>query len=679
MTDDASGEVPAWLVTSWHVAVTAVFAFGLVGLVSAVAGWFRPALVLPVAGLAWLALAIVTRPRHITPPTRAAERAAIVAVALIAANGVVGALHRSEHVTINRDPGIYVNAAVWLAREGTLEVDAAVGPFAGTEGVEFETAGMYTADDGDLQFQGAHLLPAVMAAGKWIGGDAVLFMTPVLLASLALLSVYVLVAQRAGAWPALFAVALVIGFAPFISFSRDAYTEVLALTLVCAAIVPLPRDGRPPSSRAAIVVGLALGLVCALRIDGVATLLLWPWIVMGWTAGPNGTPAGEPRAARRAVGWIAGLAGLGALIGYVDLAMRSPQYLEDLWARTTALWIAFAASTALAVLVGRVAVVGRAWRTIVRNLRRPGVARGTAIAFIVLLAGLWIARPVLETVRGEPRAAIGDIQEASDVRVDPTLRYAEHSLEWQSWYLGPVALAAGIVGLGVAVHAIARGRGRRFGALLATAGPVGVLYLYRPNAVPDHVWVMRRFLASVTLLAVLGAALTLRRLAARGDRRRWAHIGIVTVFVVASLAWPAALTSRLWRGADQQGFAAAIEDTCEVIGPNAATLLVPSAELLDQSLGQTLRSFCDVPSAVLSRGVDPAAIAPLADAWRAEGRELFLITPDQQSLQKWCPNGDRVAIAETVNRDHMQQTLTRPPVDYSREQLHIEIYATTHC
>ena len=95
---------------------------------------------------------------------------------------------------------------------------------------------------------------------------------------------------------------------------------------------------------------------------------------------------------------------------------------------------------------------------------RPGsgtrCARPVSLAAgVVLLGGFgaWIARPHLQTVRGAPNIVVKAVQIRTHLPVDPTRRYFEHSVQWVSWYIGPITLTLAILGAAYATCAFVRG------------------------------------------------------------------------------------------------------------------------------------------------------------------------------------------------------------------------------
>jgi hypothetical protein len=713
--------LPAWFDRGVRAANLAVVGFGASGLLLAIAGVFRSWSALPAGAIATAVLVRTgdhtpNRPTNPSLPTTrtvsndprekpsnhraaadqehgferppretvqslrgrsatlAAHLAAVAVLAIVAAGSVYALRHRSEHVAINRDPGFYVNTARWLARDGGLEVDAATGPFEGASSLAYEIPGTYDRGEGRLHFQGNHLLPVVMADGHFVAGDAGLLAIPIALAALAVLSVYAFLASRTSALAALAVSTAFSGSLLLVAFGRDAYPEVPSLALLAFALSRLPVHGGPPSD--AFAVGVALGALVALRIDAPLLLLLWPSIVGSWWFGAN-RRLDAARATRRIVAGVALTGGAGLL----DLALRSPEYVSSLQGRTTTLWVAVALSVAAAAVTirwrgARDAVTGARPR-----LRSASAVRAAAaVVFVALALAIWFVRPVVETVRGSAEEGVATVQRIQGIEIDPTRKYSEDSFAWQGWYLGAPLVAAGIAGIALAVAR--RSWSVRFGPLLATAAPASVLYLYRPNIFPDHAWVMRRYLSTLTFALLAGAAISIAAfpaLVARVRRGGRSAAALAMVALAVCIAIPPLWATRPARAAaDQHGYLGAVEVACGTLGDGAVIVMKNDETELHKLVSQALRGFCGVPVALAGRTLTPSALRALTRAWEAEGRVLHLVASSRADVGAICAAAPPTTVV-AVNRFLLEQTLTRRPRGYSEQSLEFAIFDTRDC
>ena len=655
-----------------QLAALVVLGVGSSGLLLAVVGWFTPVPAIALALAAVTLLVLATRPRPASteagPSSTSTRLAAAVALGIIGLVTVANAAAHGEHLIVDRDPGVYVTTARWLADEGELLVATPDDPFTRHEQSVRSDLGFHPVDDrpdAPRAPQFAHLLAVLMAWGHWIGGASGLLVVPALLGAVALATIWSFAARMLRPWTATAATAALALSPVQAFFSRDAYSEPLTQLLVFAGLVALLDavaarpgvDGRRPRSVVATgaVAGLLLGATLQARIDGVGLLILLPlWVALV-------VRAAEPSARGRLVR-VVGATAAGALgsmaLGLVDLAWRSPVYLERLTPELAALLAALAATVVLGVVAVRVADQNPAWWEWLRD--RAGTAGAAASGLVIALAAIgWFVRPRVSTVRGDESSFIAAIQQREGSTVDPTLRYAEHSLEWLSWYLGPVAVALGVVGVAVALWRL----GRRFEPaapmLLVAAGlGVSVLYLWRPSISPDHLWAMRRYLVVTIPMLVLLAAWTLDVLAARLGPIRDRATTVAPSLAALVLVLPALVVAWPLRDARAHpGLLAAVESVCDEVGPDGAIGVIP-----EDNLGLTaplaLQAWCGVPAAVVPVGLGVEGWESLAGEWAAEGRQLHAVarTPGALGLVGVAP----VLVAEAEGPE-VEATLTRRP------------------
>jgi hypothetical protein len=645
---------PRWLRALAFAGGSAVAAFGAVALAAAVAGVYRTYVVFPIGAVVWLALLALARP-ILGAPGSVDWRAHVVAalgVAFVVAVTVWNIRHASQHVLINRDPGAYVNAGRWIALHGNLKVDAAVGPFATQPGLVFSSYGMY-ANGGVLSFQFAHLGPSLLAMAHDLGGDRLMFASSPALGGGALLAFFVaawrLLRQPVVALVALVAFGLLL---PQISFSRDAFSEIpLQLLLFTALWIFADRRAfRMP--RVALVAGLLLGMLQAARIDALVVLLGVPplFAVMWLLADPRHRGAVARSAGACAIGLVPGV-----VLGFVDVRLRSHQYLTDLHGQVKTL---IAASVASVVVSFVLVAVGPA---IARRVRRIPDWIGWASAALVAVAGfgLWFVRPRAQHVsRG----------------AEHTRTYVERSMTWMQWYLGPVLLAAAIVAAALLVRALVRGRRWQAFAPLALLGPAAAGYLWRPNISTDQIWVMRRYLFSaLPLFTLLGFGLVAALVRYR-PRRLPRALPVAGAVVIAALGIvsPARALKPVPKITEQRSYPVALRDACRTTGEHAAIVVLQSTDprvLLSQWLPQSLRGWCDVPVAVMATTpTSRAALARLAVAWARDGRRLWVVAGADPTSRAVLPTARPEHTRVIVNPHLLENALLHRPGAYNRQQ-----------
>lgn len=597
--------------------LSALVGLVLPGLALAVAGlWSAPAaLALGVAGAA--ALVVLWAPRSGRGATPRGggpvATAAVVALVVLFVGGT--AAFAANHVLTERDPGVYVTTGRSLARTGDLLLEAREGPFAADD-VSVGSQGWSDEDDeGRLHPQFFHGWPVLLALGSAVGGDALLFALPAVVAGVALLAFGLLARRRLRPGTAVAATAALGLTLPWALLARDAYSELATAAVVLGgwwALAEAGMDGRP---RRGLVAGLVLGTALCLRIDAALFLVPVPLhLALERRAG---------RPTRYVVAVAAGLA-LPALLTVLDAGLVAPAYVRHIKGEVAASAGALALSCAVAVAL----VTGRGGRVLDRlRPHRRVLATVAAGAVVVAAAFAGLVRPWLETVRAFRQPFIEALQVEQGLPVDGTRRWSEDSLLWLTWYLGVPVVVAGVLGLSRGVRDVVLGRDRErlplvLGVLFATA-----VYLWRPSATPDHLWVTRRFLvASLPGLVLLGAEVADRLLGRpRPALVRGLGGGVLATMVLVPLV-------ALVPVADVEGqrpFLEGVRDTCDAVGDDGA-VLVREGGGLDLVLPPALRAWCGVPVAVAGSGVGPERVDELAAAWAEEGRQLFVIGPDDQ-------------------------------------------------
>jgi hypothetical protein len=666
---------PGWLRLVALAAAAGVLAFGAVGLLLAINGWYRPALAFPIGFVVWLAILFVGRPAMVatTPASRGAH--VYAAAGLLAVVAITGwnARHASQHVLVNRDGGSYATTSRWIARDGSLVVHPRVGPFANDPSLKFDSFAVYEMRDGSLEFQFAHMLPVILAESYAIGGDAGLFHAPEVLGGIALLAFFVL-AWRLFRRP-LFALSAMLALAfiiPQVSFTRDSYSEIPSQILLFTAMWLIVTPRVLPRWRVALVAGMMLGALEAVRIDAVVYLIGVPVVfAIAYLSAED-----APRRREIAISIGAFTAGLVPmfLLGWIDLARHSGRYYSDLSSQFRELKLAVIAAVAVS------AVVAVGWPRVVKYVREwPWRAIANATAVLVGIAGLfaWFVRPRVQHMHGIPEGLVAGLQAAEHVAVDPTRNYFERSMVWMAWYLGPLTVAVAILGAALLARQLLLGRMSRTIAVLLILGPGSALYLYKANAFSDHIWVTRRFLvSSFPLLILLALGLAAAWFGVDSARKGAVAFRVAAVVIaIGAVAYPVHTIVHVRSMAEDRGFLAVVEDACNRVGDRAAVVMVEhdKTDLTDDWLPQSLRSFCGAEVAVERGAVKPDGLRQLADAWKAQGRNLFVVAKSPDVLQGLFPEAEVHQTPVAVNPFMLQLTVTHRPDAYSPQQFSLAL------
>ncbi len=669
-------EPPSWLQFVALAAAAGVLSFGLVGLVLAVNSWYRPALAFPIGAVMWIGVLVLARPAlasNVRVP-RYSHVFAAIGIALILAITAWNATHASQHVLVNRDGGSYANTARWIAREGSLTVKPRIGPFAQEPSVRFDSFAVYQMPDGTLQFQFAHLLPVVLAEAYAIKGDAGLFHGPEVLGGVALLAFYVL-SWRLMRRP-LFALSAMLALAfliPQISFSRDSYSEIPSQILLFTALWLLVRPGLLTNWRVAFTAGLFLGALESTRIDAIVFLIGVPVIFATVWLNADGVKeqrATLPPIAAFAVGLVPGM-----FIGLIDLTRHAGLYYSDLSHDVRLL-----ASCSLAsAIVCAIAVATWPWLTRCAQ-RLPWSRVPSAAAVLVASLGFvaWLVRPRVEHVHSSATIGlVGGLQAAEHVPVDATRTYFERSFTWMSWYLGPLTIVVAIIAAGLLTRELLRGRMSWAIGVLAVLAPVSLLYLYKASAVPDQVWVDRRFLVGafpLLILLALGLAAVCFDLRPRRGFGPVLRVGAVS-FAILAVAYPVYTLVGVRSMSEQRGFLDVFHDVCADIGPHAAVIVLEQdkSDLYDEWVPQGIRSWCGAVVGVTRGTPHTADIQRLAREWNAQGKGLFVVAKGPEPIESVLPGVGVISTRNAINTKLLEQSLTHRPDSYRTQSFSMTV------
>jgi glycosyltransferase involved in cell wall biosynthesis len=661
---------PEWLARPLALALGLLAGFCVAGVAAAMAGWFRPEVVVPAtlvigAPLGWRTARALPRWRS----TGWTHAAAAITLALIGGLTLFNLAHHSQHVVSDRDPGVYVTTAKNLVEHGDLLIQGPSGPFVDARNVSPNGAGFSPErEDTTLEPQFPHLTAVVLATAGWTHEIGMFLATP-LVGGVALLCLYAFATLLAG--PRWAAVATVVaGTAmPVVIFSRDAYSEPIATALLFGGLWVLGIAERSPRWLPWLLAGLLLGATCMARVDGYLNLA--PVALALALHVRLGT--GSARRRLLTAGAAAAGVAVTALLGYLDTALFTGGYFDDSLApRLPAM-----AGAAVVAAVAGLAVAPWLWRRSAATddpagrqptgLLRAGLWAAAAGLVGFVAWGYWI-RPDRE---GLPEVALEGMNVLSYLPQAKSL-----SVHWLAWYLGPWGLAAGVGGLAVALVALGR-PSRPSTATVAGLGAVLVttlLYLWTPSVTPDQPWAMRRFAAVAIPGLALGVAVLAQRLWRAGGSARTAssparRVGAGAAALVVAAGAVASTVAITWPVRDvraQVPMRERIHQVCDHVGDDAA-VLVPIDGILAPMFSVPVGVWCDVPSAGGRPGLGPRDVAHLAAAWDDEGRRLVVVSSSETPvMNRLLPTG---IVAEAIITDPVYPRAVEPTILHRPERV----------
>ena len=661
--------LPRWLWATVTVVVCVLLGYALSAMPLAMVGALRPVptlllTVLVTAGLLWLARGLWA-PAGTTRTGPAAPRAGLAAVAilvLVVVSGVINAHFASEHVIADRDPGIYVWFGRWLADRGSLFVEHIHRFYSKQGGFIAQCPETCTgAPGGRLYVQFLHLLPLTLAAGAWLGGSALMLKVNAILGALSLLTFYAFCTRLVRPLVALGAtLALAINFVQ-VYFARDAYSEIIAQFFLFAGLFVLWDARAAWDRRRGFLAGLLLGATCLARIDSFVYLIPLSAYVFGEIALAT---ARERRRFALAVG--AGVAGPAAL-GAVDLYWFSRGYFD--LQSTELRGVALGIGAALVAGAGAV-VMARLWpraRAIALHVA-PRTATAAALAVAALAVFAYLVRPQLAPVTDGYDHPLAALQRQQGLSFNPYRTYAEQTMVWLGWYLGPVALLAGVAGLALAVRDVLLGRRPGLAPLAGVTLTITMLYVARPSIFPNQVWAMRRFLpVTIPGLLVLAAWAAERAgewIATRRPVGRWL---VPAVVVAAAVLVPAWQLHGVFDMREQAGALRVMNVLCDRLPDRAVVWTIAGSK--ESRLLQPVHAFCRVPTAQAPDHPARRLVQRFARRLEQhEGRQLYVIAARRPPLVRLAGDQGRVEQVVVLHYKKLEESVAHRPVHRIRRR-----------
>ena len=237
--------------------------------------------------------------------------------------------------------------------------------------------------------------------------------------------------------------------------------------------------------------------------------------------------------------------------------------------------------------------------------------------------------------------------------------YAEQSMQWLVWWLGPTGVVLGVLGVALLLRRALRNRDDiALPFVLVLLGTAAVV-LTRPSITPDHPWADRRFVP-VVLPGLVVAASWLVVCATQWVRQRNSRRVAVVVATLGStgLVLPALLASYPLLGrSTERGEITAVKTVCAALPSHAAVVL--SGARAREEWPQVIRGGCHVPVAIAplehpQSVVDAAAAAARSNGWHP------VVLADTADAAHAAGSGDASAVVRLVTREADHQLVRRP-------------------
>lgn len=574
------------------VALSSLVAFGLAAL-----GIYQLDRVLWINGLISGVAALVRwRARHRGTKAARPTRTALAPLGLIAlAATVFFVAPPAEYINGGRDPGVYFNTGIQIAKTGSLTIDDRVvrtvpdeyldlflRPDVNIPRVDRRFLGFFVTDeeDGTVVGQFLQLYPLWIAIAYDAYGLTGARYVQGLWALLGVLAVYFAGASLLGRRAALAGAALLSVNVAQVWFARFFNAEMVVQGLVFAGLLAYARAHVDTQRFFAPIAAILFGLTLLAHLYGVLVVgAVSMAVILGRCAGQRVLMAFVlPLAVMTAAAAM-----YFAVVPWPYVWMSSQFILEQEKAPRV---IAAAVAAAAAVLV--------AFRV---TDRWSAAAEGTRVWLPrLVLASIWLlAACALVFVEGDDRSP----------DLDPNWLTL-----YTSFYLQPLGLAAALVGWSV----VSGPRFWRGSALVLLSAVFAIVIFYNARITPDHFWMARRYVLIILPVSLLLAGAAAFTPVDGLDRRRVAWAGGLSLgrlraaagaLLVAVLGWQYAQTTwPILRHVEHEGMIPALSGLAARLTPRDL-LLVESRSLADTHTLAPPLAYIHDRDVLLFRNPDP--------------------------------------------------------------------------
>lgn len=516
--------------------------FSLVAIIHLLIGKFDTTLVIPIGLIAALIAGYYTH--RMSPVDNSHERKSfdIFTILAIVLWVIANIFFTSEHLFVNRDPAAYNTAALWLTTHENLSIEKpASEKLLDMPGLSTESLGYVTNPDNsdNLNAHGAHLLPTLQAVANTAFGIEGILRINILFGATALLAFYGF--ARAVTKPrwAFLATTIMALSLPMIFMARDSYTEPLTMTFLFGGLALLLNAQGDRKYWQWWLAGLVLGIAALTRIDAYLAFI---GIELAAIAMLLVATKKDRLPLLACAVWLAIGMSIGGYLGWLDTVLLSkPYYLAH------QPFIVPQLQLIAGLAVAGVIIIAINWRYNWLRWLDKITTKWRDKTIWIIIGGFFAV------LASRPLWFVGLLDHS-----DPLSRsFSEQTINWIIWYIGPITMITGVIGLSVAITRILRGKNKHLMSFIAILSVSSLLYLLSPNITGDQVWATRRLLPIVIPGFVLLGMMAFGELYAKG-KIKWhgrkynvqvATTVLVTLAVVSPIfiSYPFAI-NRLYAG-----------------------------------------------------------------------------------------------------------------------------------
>ncbi len=141
------------------------------------------------------------------------------------------------------------------------------------------------------------------------------------------------------------------------------------------------------------------------------------------------------------------------------------------------------------------------------------------------------------------------------------------------------------------------------------------------------------------------------------------------VIAVAAVVYPIYTVAPVAAMTEQGGYVLPVRDACGLIGHSAVVVLHADSDhlYLDRWAPQTLRGWCGADVAIMKGNQTTSTLVRLSSAWKARGRELFVVAAATATIRAVLPDTRIRATRLKTNTKLLATTLTKRPDKYQTQ------------
>lgn len=513
----------------------------------------------------------------------------------------VNVTYSFETTFIRRDPGMYANGGVWLIDNTSTNIPVQEELYKNVKGASADSSGIWYDPYGDtkdyVQPQGVHSLSAYLALFGKIFGEKVLFDANIYMGAAAIMTVFAVSRLFVSALFAGVGATVMMASLPMVYFSRDTYTEPMAILLAMTAIFSFSFMLKNLSEVKLKhlpfwVTGMISGGVALARSDGyiVAIGVMLTLMIIH-------VIAKNVVRLKQLASFLAGSFAV-MMVAYADLYYLTGSYHsyhgKDVHKQMLIMAVLLSVFGLLLLLPRLKSSLGKLYRG---NTKKVFY---TVSAILILMVVFIVSRPLWHTGTQPVATAAGYVNSIQAKVSEPisNRNYAENTHMWITWYIGASTVILGLVGIWFGLYYVITKQRYEYLALVILVLGAGFIYMMNPRITSDQIWAIRRFLPIVVPLTVVFATLGLMK-TSELIKRNVSDVTLqkmgMTMVIGLVLVQPLVVTRPFIKFKEIDRQLESVKELCKRLPENSVAVWVHT-NTLERNGVQSTRNFCNTPS-----------------------------------------------------------------------------------